>query len=60
MTAAPHAILEHALRRLPDLMRSGAKAQAAGLAGKEQALRVRADINALALQVCLVLGAWCF
>jgi hypothetical protein len=27
--------LEHALKRLPELMRAGAKAQAAGAAGKE-------------------------
>ena len=34
IVAAPYCILEHALKRLPELMRAGAKAQAAGAAGK--------------------------
>jgi len=32
-------------------MRAGSKAQAAGAAGKEQSQRIRAEKNALALQV---------
>ena len=56
ITAAPHCILEHALKRLPELLRAGSKAQAAGAAGKEQSQRIRAEKNALALQVCHALS----
>ena len=64
---APYHLLEHGTRRLPDLLRSSAKAQAAAAAaaaaaggggggGKEQWARHRSDMNALVLEVSDALG----